>query len=247
MPYSILSPANSFVQFGESGLVTSCNFRDILLCLPVYEENDVYFQFIVQSTTEEEADALCDLDNASVSVGLAADCESSLFKTFAEKPDRFRISGTQVLYNWSHGFPGFTDYVNIGDCFVIKVTILEETDACSNCFNRIGNDCHTSVLEYGNDDNAFGFNYCNSEGSEVDQSQDCDPTFITFTNQSTLIIPYTAAMVAKYGNVPTIKTWIHDGTGELTNMIVSQKLNTYPPTQIEFDFGGVSTGVIKIS
>lgn len=245
MAYRILSPANSFVQFGESNLVQSCNYADITLCLPVYDEDDVYFQFIVAADTEEEADALCDLTNSLVVVGLAESCATGLIKTFTEKPDRYRISPFQVLYNWSHGLPGFAEAVNVGDCFVIKVTIDETTDACSNCFNRIASDCHTSVLEYGNEDNFAGFNYCNSEAVD-EESDTCDPTFISFTNQSTLVIPYTTAMVNKYGNVPTIKVWIYEGT-ELVNMSVRQAFDTYPPTELRFDFGGPATGIIKIS
>jgi|SRR5688572_22524427 len=245
MAYRIISPANSFVQFGGSSVTQSCNFADITQCLPVYLEDDVYFQFVVAADTEEEADALCDLTNSMIVVGLAENCGGSLIKTFSEKPDRYRISPFQVLYNWSHGLPEFDDVVNIGGCFVIKVTINEDTDACSNCFQRISNDCHTSVLEYGNEDNFAGFNYCNSEAVD-EQSEDCDPTFISFTDQATLVIPYTAAMQAKYGDAPTLKVWIYDGL-ELVNMSVRQAFDAYPPTELRFDFGGNSSGIIKIN
>lgn len=246
MAYRILSPRNSFVQFGESSTVQSCSYRDITLCLPVYDEDDVYFQFIVSADSIEEADALCDLENSLVVVGLASDCASGLIKTFTEKPNRFRISDNQVLYNWSHGLPGFAAVVGVGDCFVIKVAINEDTDACSNCFNRIAGDCHTSVLEFGNEDNFAGFNYCNSTVVGED-AETCDPTFITFTNQSTLVIPYTASMQAKYGTVPTLKIWLYDTNGELVNMSVRQAFDAYPPTEIRIDNGGPATGVLKIS
>ena len=246
MAYRIISPANSFIQFGGSSVTTSCNYADIMQCLPVYLQDDVYFQFVVAADSEEEADALCDLTNSLVVVGLAENCEGSLIKTFTEKPDRFRISPSQVLFNWSHGLPGFADVINVGNCFVIKVSIDESTDACSNCLQRIASDCHTSVLEYGNDDNFAGFNYCNS-GVVDEDAQDCDPTFISFTDQATLTIPYTAAMVVKYGNVPTIKVWIYDTNGELVNMSVRQAFDTYPPTELRFDFGGNSSGIIKIN
>lgn len=246
MAYKIISPINSFVQFGTSNLIQSCNYADITLCLPVFLQDDVYFQFIVSTDSEEEADALCDLTNSKVVVGMANDCEGVLIKTFAEKPDRFRISPFQVLYNWSHGLPDFTDVVEVSKCFVIKVTIDESVDACSNCFQRIASDCHTSVLEYGNDDNFAGFNYCNSQVVDSD-AQDCDPTFISFTNQATLVIPYTTSMLAKYGNVPTLKVWLYDTNGELVNMTVRQAFDAYPPTELRFDFGGPGTGIIKIS
>lgn len=246
MAYRISSPRNSFVQFGGSGLIQSCNFANIDLCLPVYEDDDVWFQFIVTSDTEEEADALCDLTNNLVSVSIVDGCDGDTYKTFTEKPDRYRIGPTQVLYNWQHGLPGFTSVVTVGDCFNIKATINDINESCSNCLQRIMDPCHTSVLEYGNEDNAFGFNYCNSEG-EVDAGDPCDPTYIQFTDASTLVVPYTAALIAKYGNVPTLKVWIYDTNGELVNMNVRQAFDTYPPTELRFDFGGPATGLVKIN
>lgn len=248
MGLNIISPTNSFVQFDNEETIESCNYRDISLCLPVYEADDVTFQFVIEADTIEEADALCNLENTGFSIGLVTDCAAGLILTFVENPERFRISDFQVLYNWSNGLPGFSTVIDIGECFFIKAIIGEES-FCSNCFQRISDPCHTSVIEYSNEDNFAGFNYCNSNtvDSGGGSSTDCDPTFITFTNESTLAVPYTASMVAKYGTLPTIKVWIYDTNGELVNMSVRQALDTYPPTQILIDFGGPATGVLKIS
>lgn len=247
MAYRIISPSNSFVQFGGSDIATSCNYRSIPFCLPVVEEQDIYFQFVVESDTVEETDALCDLENDQIEFGISGECPGAFIHQFTEKPDRFRISDFQVLYNWSHGLPGIFEVINVGDCFFIKIdaTALLFGD-CSNCLQRIASYCHTSVIEYSNEDNFAGFNYCNSGGISSDEV-DCTPTFVSFTNAATLTIPYSASMVAKYGNVPTMKVWIYDGTGALVNMSVSQSFDTYPPTELRFDFGGPATGIIKIS
>lgn len=247
MPYNITAPRNSFIQFGESSNVISCNFSDINLCLPVYEEDDVWFQFIVTADTEAEADDLCDLTNELVTVSIVDGSGGSTYKVFTEKPDRYRISAFQILYNWQHGLPGFEDVVTVGDCFNIKVVIDSINEATSNCLQRISGTCHTSVIEYGNEENAFGFNYCNSEGEDANANDPCEPTFVSFTNQATMVIPYTAGMMAKYGNAPTIKSWLYDITGELVNMSIRQAFDTYPPTELRFDFGGVASGIIKIS
>lgn len=243
MAIRILSPANSFVQFDNTERITSCNYPDINLCLPVYAADDVYFQFVIATDTVEEADALCSLTNDAFSIGIVNDCSESFLLEFLDQPERYRLSNLQVLYNWSNGLPLFDSVISIGECFLIKV-IIDGNPYCSNCFQRIGTDCFTSVIEYGNEDNAFGFFYCN--GTAVSDEVDCEPMFVTFTNQSTLTIPYTAAMLAKYGNVPTLKVWIYEGT-DLVNMSVYQSFNTYPPTQIYIDLGGPATGVLKIS
>src|SRR6476620_21522 len=248
MARRIISPTNSFVQFGGSDVATSCNFRDIPFCLPVFEEQDIYFQIIIDNDTINEADGLCDLENEQITFGISSECPGACIKEFTEKPDRYRISDFQVLYNWSHGLPGIFDLVNVGDCFYIKIGTIDELfDACSNCLQRIGSDCHTSVLEYSNEDNFAGFNYCNSGGVDSGSGTDCTPTFVSFTNAATLAIPYTAAMLAKYGNVPTIKVWIYNVDGNLVNMSVSQSIVGYPATEIRIDNGGPATGILKIS
>lgn len=244
MAYRISSPRNSFLQFGGSSVIESCQFQDFSLCLPVYETDDQWFQFIVTADTEEEAAALCDLENSLVTLSLVDGCSGDTLLTFSEKPDRYRIGGREILYNWQHGLPGF-EVVPVGNCFNIRVVVDGANESCSNCLQRISNPCHTSVLEYGNDENAFGFNYCNSEGE--DASDPCEPLFIQFTEQSTLTIPYTASLQAQYGTIPTVKVWIYDESGELVNMSVRQAFDTYPPTELRFDFGGPATGVIKIN
>jgi hypothetical protein len=249
MAYSVSSPRNSFVQFGGSSVIQSCNFADLSLCLPVLDEDDAWFQFIVAGS-EEEIDTLCDIENELITLSIIDGCDGGTLKTFTEKPDRYRISSTQMLYNWQHGFPGFASVVTVGQCFNVLVEIqglYGTVTGCSNCFQRIAVGCHTSVIEYGNDDNAFGFNYCNSEGEAGNAGDPCEPTFIEFTDIPTLTVPYTASMAAQYGAVPTIKVWIYDENGVLVNMSVRQAFDTYPPTQIMFDFGGNATGVIKIS
>lgn len=247
MAITIRSPRFSFIQFGESSAIQSCNFDDIHLCLPVLESGDINFQFYVDTDTTGEADDLTDLSNDLVEVGIADSCESGMlinYKTVSGlKPVRYRVSDRTLLYNWSHGLPNFDTVISAGDCFVIKVSV-DGTEGCSNCLQRISQGCHTSVIEYGADENAFDFNYCNSGG--VDAEETCDPTFISFTNQTTLSIPYTASLLAQYGNAPTVQVWIYDTTGELVNMNIRAVFDAYPPNIISFDFGGTASGIIKI-
>lgn len=256
MAITITAPRFSFVQFTDTPLAESCNFNPIYLCLPVFAETDVAFQFILVADTEEEADELCDLQNDLVEVGLiggSADCDDEFLlnftQTFSLKPQRFRISPLQVLYNWEEYLPGFESVVDVGECFRIKIRVNageEENNFCSVCFQRIGASCHTSVLEYGNDENAFGFNYCNSSEEDIDGVEDCEPTIIQFTNETNLAIPYTASMQAKYGNMPSAQVWIYDENSELVNMGVTVTFDAYPPTEIRVDLGGPASGILKI-
>lgn len=244
MPYQIHTSRFSFVQFAQSDTITGCDQPAIHLCLPVYEANDVWFQWVIQADTDSEADDLCDIDSSSVSVGIVLDCADGFLIEFGDKPERYRISSTQVLYVWKHGLPGFTGSVEVGECFRIKIEVADQS-WCSNCFQRIGDDCHTSVVEYYGEENQFGFNYCASNEGIESEAEDCDPTIIQFTNQANMVIPWTAFLQGKYGIAPTVEVWVNDG-GELVKAGLRVAFDTYPPTELRIDFGGVSSGIVKI-
>lgn len=243
MGYQIINPKNSFVQFGGTNL-QHCIFGEINICLPVYTDNDIAFQFVLQADTPEEISLLCDPSLSGISIGLVRICGQAAFDIeFTEMPDRYKISSLQVLFNWPHGMPGMIGEMDVNQCFYIRVSV-DGVNYCSNCFQRILDDCFTSVLEYGNDDNFADFNYCNSESINIETS--CDPEVIEFTNKLTLTIPYTASMQNKYGTVPTVQVWIYDGAGILTNMGVVATFDAMPPNFIYVDLGGLSSGIIVI-
>lgn len=244
MAITILTPTHSFVRFDGEQSETHCIHGTFNDCLPVYADDDVAFQFVVQADTPEEADVLCQTGESGLSIGLVTDCLQVDYDVeLTQAPERYRISPQQVLFNWPHGLTGMVGFYDVGNCFMIRITVGDVTE-CSNCFQRIGDDCFTSVVEYGNNENFAGFNYCNS-GASVDPGQiSCEPTVIQFVNKSTLSIPYTTSLQDMYGEVPTVQVWIDDGSGSLVNMGITATFDAYPPTMINFDFGGPATGII---
>lgn len=246
----LINPQHSFVTFGED-IPTHCVFGDIKFCLPVYRDDDVYFQFVIEGTPEE-IDGLCTQDASEIDVMLVDGCDGNTLHLFSEKPVRIRLSETQVLYYWNRGFPNFENYVSISQCFSVQIIITPSVYAeplvyCSNCFERIAEDCFTSVIEYGSDTDSFGFKYCaggDIEGNSI--SQDCDPTIIEFIDRDTLVVPYTAGLRSKYGIFPSVQVWIYDGSGNLVNMGIQVQFDGYPPNSFTADFGGNSTGIIII-
>src|ERR1044072_3547203 len=215
MPYRIITSPFSFVQFDETDDIVDCEFTTEEMCLPVFDVNDAWFQFIIEADTEVESAVLCQLNQEPIVVGLVKECGDPYRVQFTEKPTRYRISPLRVLYVWQQGLPAFFNYFEVGECFHIMISkpTIDDQTFCSNCFQRIYNDCHTTVLQYTNDENAFGFNYCAGEDLGQDAAE-CEPTIIEFTNQSTLIVQWTAYLQSKYGIVPNVQVWIQDG-GEL--------------------------------
>lgn len=244
MAVTIVSPTKSFIQFNQPDPVPHCLWPDIgEFCLQAYENADYNFQFVLQAETEAEANAICTMDGSGIEIGLTDEAASY---PFTSTPQRVRISPTQVLFNWGHGLEGMVENFSVGDCFKIYVEYAEAV-WLSNCFKRIGNDCFTSVLEYGNDENFAGFSYCGGGAiGDEDESTICEPTISQFINQSTLTIPYTAMLQDKYGLMPTVQVWLYDGSGNLVNAGITVQFDAFPPTQLMFDFGGVASGVIVI-
>ena len=254
MAISIISPVNSFVRFNETAAEALCIWGTIDYCLPVYDAEDIYFQFVIEGT-EDDIDSMCTQSGDEITVELVSECNGTPIITFEDKPERVRLSATQVLYNWYHGLPGFTGSIAVAECFKIQITAVggaygytETIVACSNCFERIASDCFTSVIEYGNDEDAFGFKYCNGGDipNENPVTLDCSPTIVQFVSVPTLSIPYTALLQDKYGVFPTVQVWIYDGTGQLLNMGITAAFDTYPPTMINLDFGGPASGIVVI-
>lgn len=245
MSYQISTSRFSFIQFAETDVIESCNWPDSDMCLPVFADNDVYFQFFINSDTEEEADALCDLENDLIRIGLVEQCTDGFLLEFSQKPVRYRISDTQVLYVWQHGLPNFTNVLAVSECFHIRVQLFEQA-WCSNCFQRIGDDCHTSVLEYYGEENQFGYAYCPSSDGIVGVDTTCEPTIIQFTNQTTMVIPWTAFLQAKYGDAPTVAAWVNDG-GELVQAGIRIAYDAFPMSEIRIDFGGLASGIVRLS
>lgn len=245
MAYSLFSPENSFVQFDETGDIFSCAFQPMNICLPMFYDDDVAFQFIVEADTPEEANALCGAYGLRPTIGLSRDCES-MTMAVDDLPDIFRIDETHVLYNWSAGFPGFGEVFAIGECFSIMIQLGDLT-FCSNCFYRIKDICWTSLLSYTNEDNYAGFNYCSGGSSNSPVDEGCNQAFFAFTDESTFTILYNASLQARFGTIPSVQVWIYDTNGQLVDMGIREALDTYPPSQLLFDFGGPASGVIRLS
>jgi hypothetical protein len=243
VPYSISTSIFSFIQFDESDNISACNWATTDMCLPVFAVNDVWFQFIIRASTPEEADALCSITADPLIIGHVQQCSDAI-TPFAGQITRYRISPTEVLYHWSHGITTLND-LEVGDCFRIGIEVFDQF-FCSNCFQRIANDCFTNVVEYSQEnDNAFGFNYCAASNGDQPVEVDCQPLIIEFNNEDTYSLVWTAYLQSIYGPAPSVEVWVYDGS-ELVKAGLVVKFDTYPPTVITIDMGGPASGIIKI-
>lgn len=250
MAIRIISPQFSFVNLTESPEIETCGWPNLFEVLPIVEDSDVWFQFILETDTKAEADALCADTGTIVKLGLTNNCLSNNSINFTDLPERGRLDDTHVLYNWVHGFPLFTTVYDVNDCFNVRVTLNDGADSIEFCsattWKRQSTTCYTAVLDYGNDDNFAGFDYCG--GVLIDSNVvDCTPMEVAFINQNTVDIPYTAQLLAKYGTVPSVKVWLYNTDGSLYDPGLVVTLDAFPPTNIHVDLGGTASGIVKIS
>lgn len=72
----------------------------------------------------------------------------------------------------------------------------------------------------------------------------CEALIRPFTNVSTLSIPYGAAETEAYGIDPNVQVYIKDGEEYVLSDDMNQVI--FNGSSIEIDFGGVSTGFVKV-
>lgn len=250
MAITFQSPTQSFIQFGQTGILDYCLWDDLRFCLPVVEDNDIAFQVYLIGT-ETDIDSICGVYGLPIQIGIVRECGDEDFlleftaNPYTDIPELYRLSDTQLLVNWAHGVPGFSSAIGMGECFRIRIK-AGDYSACSNCLTRSADTCFTSVIDYTNDENFGGFNYCSSGAVDTNEdSSSCEPTIIQFTNQPALAIPYTQSLKDKYGDAPTVQVWISDGTN-LVNMGITATFDSYPVNMIYVDPGGPASGIVVI-
>lgn len=72
----------------------------------------------------------------------------------------------------------------------------------------------------------------------------CVPTILSFTNQPSMTINYSAAMQEQYGPQPNVQVYIKEGE----EFVLSDDMSgvVFDGVNIVADFGGVNTGFVKI-
>lgn len=72
----------------------------------------------------------------------------------------------------------------------------------------------------------------------------CEATIVSFANEATKTIPYTAAMQEQYGPTPNVQVYIKEGD----ELVLSDDTSgvVFDGTNIIADFGGQQNGIVKI-
>lgn len=73
----------------------------------------------------------------------------------------------------------------------------------------------------------------------------CNPTIIPFTGHDEMTIPYSTAMRALYGDVPTVYVY-HLDNGEYIKANIRIAFIGVPATEIKIYNGGLADGFVKI-
>lgn len=173
--FNIVSPQFSFVNFNAVPAVEKCCMGDDDVCLPVINDNDIAFQFSIETDSIADADTVFATDLSQIQL-ILLDVSGVVIHNFTVTDslqfEKYRTGTNQVTYLWRNPLNGLTSgatpLIQNDICFSFQIsatvifsgTSVNQT-ATSNCFIRKSGDCFTSVLEYYNDDDYADFEYCN--------------------------------------------------------------------------------------
>ncbi len=152
----IIIPRNSFVQIQTALVNDTCNEK-IQLCLPIYEPDDLSFQFF---NSQRYTYFLYTLNY------------DSFESPFISAPHVYAYGGGILIL---HTGIVASDWAEIpcGKCFTIKYYWTENLDKDKNllfetvCFERICDKCYTSKITYRCDENSFDFIYSQNISAAV--------------------------------------------------------------------------------
>lgn len=164
LPYSLLP--FGFEQFEAVEGFEDCG-EPAPGTLPVYAASDVAFQLQLSGSAQEISD-LC-VGYKDIKLKLLAGCD---YRAATDSPDMIRtytgifkvwIRGTtEAILYWPHGLPGIDEDIECDGCFQLAVQVGDALYP-SACLKRICDPCHTALLEYYCEENAYGFQYCDTD------------------------------------------------------------------------------------
>lgn len=162
---SIQSAPNSFFQLGNP-INFNC-VEPIELCLPIYKDYDLYGWSLYVGYGSGITYYWRLVKNCNQPVG---DLDPASLIPFHVYNYSDKV---QVLTPLFYQDPSETDFgvdgFDCGECFFIQVikfehkgdVINQDIVGCIGCFQKICDPCYTSVVQYINNENAFGFLYTN--------------------------------------------------------------------------------------
>lgn len=134
--YNIISPKFSFVSFDpELPVLNDCCNGPQIVCLPVFKEDDIFFQFTITGADADRAQEIFDLPIESVQLLLLKGGENT-FGTFVSQTmrnwtvadgftfERYRSEEFGVTYIWKHNLKDFKAFIECDSCFQLGVKIV---------------------------------------------------------------------------------------------------------------------------
>lgn len=176
----IISPKYSFVKFNSTEEADSCCEGSELFCIPVIEENDLFFQLIVSGANLAEGTTIFDAAPENVRLLLlsgtgntAGTVSANTLRDWTTDDtlafEKYRTKANQVTFVWKEILKDIKTLVECDECFQLAVIADVTGDpenpliGISNCFIRKCDNCYSSILEYYNDEDYADFKYCNVE------------------------------------------------------------------------------------
>jgi hypothetical protein len=158
MANSITDARNSFITFNDELFLTQRECAIVKpFCLPVFEASDITFQFTLNSTSSfSEINSRIRIRTKSL------DGTFSFVTGYTKYTYEVATNNYLIVIKLSNST--LLDAYNVGECFQIDFALSFDGEIYFNqtanqCFQRIADTCFTSVVDFNNNENAFGFIY----------------------------------------------------------------------------------------
>ena len=127
--FTIVSPQFSFVNFNVIPNVEKCCMGDNDVCLPVVKDNDLAFQFSIETNSIDDADTVFATDLSDIQL-ILLDVTGAEIHNFTSddslKFEKYRTGTTQITYLLKNPLTGLTTgttpLIQCDKCFSFKIS-----------------------------------------------------------------------------------------------------------------------------
>lgn len=171
--FSVVNPVNSFVQFGkltDNPTTEGCE-GELQDCLPVAGLADLQFMVKLKFTGPDRENVLS--YDFAASIDHTGSIEDEFDYTGLTIVDTGSEVDVSIYFKWNGSQTEF-DNLPVNTCFQIFMYYFPSDSSAGpvkfgqtlNCFYKTVDTCYTSLVEYNNNDDAFGFEYTEAPSGE---------------------------------------------------------------------------------
>jgi len=157
---------------------TGCCPTDKEYCVPVVENDDLKFQYQINTDTADDDYAIMELNNEDIELlllegadNVAGTAPAATIRNYTSQDnlyfEKFRTGETEITCVFDQSLLSLETYIALDACFQLAVSIDDGVTSdlifVSNCFKRVAASCFLTLISFRCLEDQFGFRYCNTD------------------------------------------------------------------------------------